>query len=181
MLIQGAPPVKFNPPYEFGRSDISNAGVTVAVEQGWAGTRKGTSRIEATLRFTGPATAEDRWAGIAFGTFKDDQTYVDNAASSQTCYSAFIRRNGTLQLYVLTPSAATSLGTFAGTAVATAGLAGTVRVALEVTATGDTFTNMTTGQQVTSTDTTVPRTTGRVALTFSSAACFASEVVVTDI
>lgn len=171
----------FKSPNEFGRS-YASAIDAVVTGQEWAGTRPGGNvRIDATLRFTGPASSEDRWAGIAYGVWPSETTFTDAQTAGQNAYHAIIRRNGTLNLYKNTAAVGTTaLGTFAGTAAAAAGKEGSVRVRLEINATGVTWTNLTTGQQVTSTDTAL-RTPGRLALSFNGADCMVSDVRVTDL
>lgn len=167
---------------EFGKMQAAGSG-TVTSLQSWAGVRaSGNVEITATLRFAGPAAAEDRWAGIAFGVWPDESSYIDGASPGQSGYHALIRRNMQMGLYRFAPNVgATSLGSYTtGATPLAVGAEGTVRVRLRITATDVSFTNLNTGATITVADTTY-RNPGRLALTLNGADCFVSNVSVVDL
>lgn len=173
---------EFRAPHEFGRVQGFSSPSGLYVGQGWAGVRSGNVKIRGSFRFLGPASAETRWAAFAFGVWPEHPgVYKDTPATAgQNAYQALIRRNGSIELFKNTAAGGTTpLGTFAGTEVAAAGQEGTVRMELNITPTGVTWTNLTTGQQVVSEDTSL-RSPGRLSLSFNGADCLVSDISIVD-
>lgn len=162
-------------PNEFGWNDTNQR----YIAQGWAGEIDATVdvTIDLHVRFGATASAQTSWLGLYVGTFGDeDGAYNDAATSGQRGYHWLVRRNGTLQTYrVDDSSAASSIGSVAGTTIAATGQPGEADIRIEITSTGVTITNLTTGDTSTIADTT-HREASRLSFAHSGAEVYLSEV-----
>jgi hypothetical protein len=140
--------------YGLGRED--GAGVSGSVAHRWAGRRAASVRVRWRLR-VGPTTTTDmtRWVSMDLVRTPANQPFLEGGGMDQDGYRCLVRRNGDFVLYRMDDSLATSLGSnTADPDIAAIGAEGFADFQFTVTATAVTLTNLTTGSQVTSADTT---------------------------
>lgn len=150
--------IRFGPPGKL-RSLAGTASKQIHVAMGWAGQARGPNlRVRFTATFLETAVEQGRFVGVFIGTqTSPDTVFADAALAGQNGYHFFARRTGVIAAYRVAPGVApAALATSAapGTPLAAANARSQpMRFEVNITATGVTFTNLTTGLSVTSTDT----------------------------
>lgn len=129
------------------------------IAMGWAGQARGPNlRVRFTATYLEAAIEQGRFVGVFIGTqTSPDTVFADAALAGQNGYHFIARRTGVIAAYRVAPNTApAALATSAapGTPLAAANARSQpMRFEVNITATGVTFTNLTTGLSVTSTDT----------------------------
>jgi len=176
----------FHGPREFGRMGHTASTDSAVVNLGWAGKRPSLRmEVEGTLRFGPSASGQDRWAGLAIGTWTDLQgMYLDTATADQSAYHILIRRNGALGIYKNLPGGTGLLiaSSTPTTPIAASGAGGSARIRVTITATDVTVTNLTDGTTATVANTEVSRAVpGRIAMTWAGSDAVWSDMSVRDL
>lgn len=132
---------------------------------GWTDTRglfgtkdasSGVVKVRGRVRFRPYAVNQTRWAGVFVGVTGSETVYDDTASTAgQAGYTCLIKRDGTLQVYYYADSsAASSLGSTAGTLIADASEEGEALVEFEVNTTHVVLRNLTTNEEFSNAHTT---------------------------
>lgn len=129
------------------------------IAMGWAGQARGPNlRVRFTATYLEAAIEQGRFVGVFIGTqTSPDTVFADAALAGQNGYHFIARRTGVIAAYRVAPNTApAALATSAapGSPLAAANARSQpIRFEVNITATGVTFTNLTSGLTVTSTDT----------------------------